>query len=380
MTLQADAQGIVSVAHLRRYLQVHGWNSRDFAEGRLALYTLPATFEGDSDIEVVLPTSDRKGFEQDIRAALRTLSQLVDRSIEQIVSDIRALGFDIIRSRVPDEYVREDSIELRVAAEFLEGMKTLLATTATAELKPFRFNPRMLPKGAEYASRCRFGHTFHGSFGFIVESPLEMNREPQIFESAQSPPFERQVVQRLMRGLLSIPTAMSKEDPSFISQSYETGLNANMCDALGDLIEETGIARFKIGVTLSPEWKPVEDMENIPELTMELRHVELLREAAKTLRRDEESTWQTIVGRVQKLEAEGNPADLLHNEERREVQVHWDSPDGLVKVRVVLGPEDYLAAVDAHKAGHPIRVKGLLTHPGRNWILQNPSDFSVTSD
>jgi hypothetical protein len=35
--------------------------------------------------------------------------------------------------------------------------------------------PRAMPGALKYADNCRFGHTFRGSFGFTIESPIEEN-------------------------------------------------------------------------------------------------------------------------------------------------------------------------------------------------------------
>jgi hypothetical protein len=50
---------------------------------------------------------------------------------------------------------------------------------------------------------------------------------------------------------------------------------------------------------------------------------------------------------------------------------------GDIQVRVRLTPHDYLAAIEAHRDGRPVRLRGTLERKGRLWILSNATDFSV---
>lgn len=378
MTQDTEAIRDISADVLRRYLAMHGWTARSFTERKLVLFTLPAE-AGDDEIEIVVPTAmDRERALPSIRAALETLSQIEERPLVDLAMDIRSIAFDIIRSRVPDEYVRQDTIELKLAAEFIESMRALLGSTATTELAPGKYFGRTRKEASDYASRCRFGHTFRGSFGFVVESPVGLNDEPTMAGVPQEVPFARRVVQRLARGLDAVQRAAKQDDPSPITQEYQAGLSANMCDDLIDLVERTGLAKLRIGIDLSPEWQAPDGLQNQSEFSVEIRHVDLLRAAARTLRADEVKRPAHVVGRIRTLETEGNPADLLQDNSDREIIVNWDSQDhGLIRVRIYLAPEDYLSAVEAHKAGRFISVRGILEHRGRTWTLAAPMDFSV---
>jgi hypothetical protein len=65
----------------------------------------------------------------------------------------------VVQSRVPDAMVRDDTINLEVAINYITGLKSLLAATATTEIQPDPFFLRVKKEAAEYADRCRFAHT-----------------------------------------------------------------------------------------------------------------------------------------------------------------------------------------------------------------------------
>ena len=71
--------------------------------------------------------------------------------------------------------VFDDTILLEVATGYITGIRSQLAATATTEIQPDPFFLRVKKEATQYADACRFGHTFRGSFGFTVESPIVPN-------------------------------------------------------------------------------------------------------------------------------------------------------------------------------------------------------------
>jgi hypothetical protein len=214
----------VPLGLLRRYLIFHGWKmpelvmsagsrldgdsyaERFFRERAVGtrnvdLYVLSEP--GEEKIELAVPRLlDTKETFRRLDGALETLSQLEGRDRIELVAAVRSIGFDSVKSRIPDAQVYEDTINLNQAVKYTWKMKQLLAAGATTEILPDAYFSRLKKKGTEYAEHCRFGHTFKGSFGFTIESPVGPNPEPVLpeMEQAQSFPFERKVMHRLARG------------------------------------------------------------------------------------------------------------------------------------------------------------------------------------
>lgn len=360
----------VSLEALRRYLQLKGWTESKTRSEATSLFTLP--FEGDR-LEVPLPTRrDFEGFERLITDALRTLSQLTDSDTPDLLDDINSLGFDRIRSIIPDELVRYDTIDLGIASGFITSAKRLITTTATTELEPSTFFGRVTKEAQAYTDRCRFGHTFRGSFGFTIESPLVRNDEPSFPGVAQSPPFERRVVQRLVRGLHDVREAEASENPSIIAENYQRGFNANMCDAFVELVDKTS-DRLAIQIAWSPEWTPPFDVPPVPTFHIQPSTLAIIQDASNSLRRAETAKHYTLVGTVIRLKSEHNPADLLDVSSPREIVLQWNSPDfGQLNVKVILSPTDYIVALEAHKTGRLISITGMLERINRTWVLSSP--------
>ena len=168
----------VPLGLLRRYLVAHGWRraeerrpsivapsqspiTRAILDGRSGgrrnfdLYVLSE--DELDDIEVVLPREQVSAdYLRQIDGAIRTLSDIEGRNPGQVITDVRLIGFDVVRSRIPTMMVYDDAIHLEVAAEYITGVKSLLAATATTEIQPDPYFLRVKKEASEYADRCRF--------------------------------------------------------------------------------------------------------------------------------------------------------------------------------------------------------------------------------
>jgi hypothetical protein len=92
---------------------------------------------GLADIELVVPqTLGTSEAARRLDGAIETLSQMQGRDRIQIIADVRSIGFDVVKSRIPDELVYEDTIHLDQAVNYTAGVKRLLAASATTEIAP----------------------------------------------------------------------------------------------------------------------------------------------------------------------------------------------------------------------------------------------------
>lgn len=376
--MERDIEAIkaLSLQSVKRYMRFTGWSRSQRLGGGLELYVLR---DGDQPpVEVVLPEAQSPDAVRRVSFALRSLSQLHGLTIPELVASVQSLGFDIIKPKLPDHIVRNDSIALEVAADFILKMKRMMEISATAELGGERYFGRVRKEAQDYAQRCRFGHTFRGSFGFVIESPVQQNDEPTMDGVDQEPPFERKVVQRIARGLKAVVAARAADDPSLLVQDYGSGLNANMAEELADVIEITGGATVSFGLSLSLEWRSPPDLQPQSQVEVGPGCIDVMREAARRLRQQEIDRNRVISGRITKLKSEDDPSDFLQPGGGREVVVKWRSPDlGDLNVKVLLPPQEYLEAVEAHKAGRAVSVRGLLDKVGRSWELRDPTEFAV---
>ncbi len=400
MTGDGDIKPVmVPLGLLRRYLTARGW--RRGSAGRssfgdvqnpvvLAAFQARSTGrrtadlfvfseDGADDVELIVPR-ERVGSDYDRRMvdAIRILSVVEDRDTMEVINDIRAVGYDVVRSRIPDTLVFDDTIHLEIAANYTFGIKSLLSSIATTQIDPQPYFLRVRKEAKEFADRCRFGHTFRGSFGFTIESPLAPNNEPTLPEIGQVAPFERLVIERFARGMLNLCDAVRKDDPTTLVADAKLGFSANAYEQLANLLEDTSPGGMDFAFSFSPEWGAPPELSTATEFSIGQAHVEVSRTVAKMLRTEFVPRPEKVFGRVVRLESDADPSDLLNPTGEREIAIQWSSADlGDVQVRVRLVPKDYLLALDAHASGRPVSVSGTLEKRGRPWVLTSPADFDV---
>jgi hypothetical protein len=400
-----NVREIVPLGLLRRYLTLQGWHlaelpgasvpvtnvpsntpnlpdinffqSRSVGRRNVDVFVLSET--GLDDIELIVPRdSNGSDFERRLQGVIVTLSQVEDKEPDQIIGSIRSIGFDVVRSRIPDTQVIDDSIYLESAKNYINGMKELLAATATTELRPLPFFGRQAKEGVEYSDKCRFGHTYRGSFGFTIESPLSSEKTENLLNIEPSAPFERRVIQRLATGIQHVCEAVDIGDVAPLIDGFHNGFSANGCDRFASLIHDTAYGGMSFDFAFSPQWAVPSRLARSIEFAVGPRHVEMARVAADRLRGESVSMPADIFGMVVRLQNEADPSDLSAIMGEGEISVlHAHDFYGDMHVRITLAPAEYLKAVEAHSLGRAVRVSGTLVRKGRYWYLNTPSTLTV---
>jgi len=361
----------ISLVQLRRYLISHGWRRPSDNRAAENIFALDDVFR------IVLPaSSEDSDASRRIRDAMRTLAGIRETDYSEMASEIQTAGYDVVRSTIPSEFIRDESVSLNVALAFTQEIKALLSSTASAEIKPLPFLGRVRKAGLEYSDACRFGHTFRGSFGFVVESPLPAPT-PDLLEGLRVVPFERRVVQRFARGISAVVAAVATQSLDPITDGVRTGFNANGCEIFSNLITEVSPGRLDVAISFDDEI-PSDLGPGQEVFKLGLEHAEAASEAARTLRRNDIDLPVAIVGLTIRLQNQTDPSDIAAATGEHEVVVLWTSEDyGDIQVVINLDPGDYLRAVSAHGAGRPVAVAGNLRKIGRKWMLADPRNFSV---
>jgi hypothetical protein len=366
----------VPLGSLMRYLTVSRWRRRTLPSGIVVFAMGP---END-DIEIVLPaTTNARDLHERLANAVTTLSALERRSFDEVIAEIRAIGYDLVLPSLPDSAIREDTITLGTAEQFIQHLKRILAASAHGELHVGPYFLRVDGNAKDFAENCRFGHTFRGSFGFTVESPVGPHTSELAVEEVSVPPLQRRAIRRLARGLRIIEAAIGGEDPSEIVKGYQSGLNANACDELADLLEMPQVGQVKFDIVFSPEWGFPPDLGRAPQANIhQAIGSRVIRDAAKALRVVHYDRMRTIVGMVRTLHSDENPSNLFEISGSQDIVVEWLSQEfGRKNIQISLGPEEYLEAVEAHKSGRQISVDGELEQDSRPWRLENPREFRL---
>lgn len=366
----------VTIDDLRRYLLAHSWRVVDHPNRRIQVYELR---EGD-DIEssLLLPTSaDLADSWQMVSDAVSILSSIRGTTPDKIVHQISGWDRDVLRVRLFKLAGSERSLPLDVASEMIFDLRQFIGHSAYTEFDPRPSFDKAGGISRDFVHQCRFGHTFAGSFGITVESPVQVENLLPLEGVVPEIPFERRVFERIANGFQTLHKSIKEDSLDPLLHGYKTGLNANMCRALSDAYEAVDGRRIEydfwwstaLASSYTADWQP---------FIYEGRAFEFSRAAALELEKAEEISESVIEGRVYALKSETPPGLDEQQQFEHVITMYWDrEKGGPVGIRVPLAPDQYIGACDAHKEGRKIRIVGYPEKQGKFWTLTKGRDFTI---
>ncbi len=365
---------------LQAYVEETGWRDVKYPSDRLLVFEGPENDDG-NPLLLSLPT--RRGFrdtDDRLLDAINLLAAVEQTSPNTILEKIRSRDRDTMHLRL---HLPSNNLPSVEAISFImSGWRDLITFSACMEqeLKPYFEEP--IPIGKQQAEHFWFGHTFQGSFGLTIESvvaepplgnlPSSLGVEDHIFL-----PIERRVIERITRGLLFAQEAERMGSYRIISDNFTLGLNANMCNALLEVLNGIQDAEMEITVTWSPRWKPSDDILSSDSILLQRNISQYVKGAARALKNTTRETQKAA--QIQDVLVFGPIIEMNSDDvDHRTITISWQERQERVIIPLEL--EDYQRACDAHRDGQPISVRGRLIKKGRSqrsWTLINPYDFMV---
>ena len=375
----------IPIGNITTFLDEEGWKLESERGDRWHVYSGEPNSDNDS-FEIVLPkTTGSPEYPLYVMHMIEILSSLANKSHELIVQDIQNVCRDVLLVRV-DDRVGTTSIPMDLAAKQIPKLKQLVAYAACSE-KTQRAHYRNSSQGKVMAEHFRFGHTVAGSFGYRVESAVgervlfhedhNQLRQLEIFEEheiEETPPLERRVLERIVRGLAATAKTVELRDTKPLVDGYFSGFNANMCQALLEICKGHD-KPIEYNVSWSKKFPVPKDIKQHNSIRIDRTHFDYLNAATQKLKETAPEKI-SIEGRVTALSSEDDPRS--EDVDDRSVIVRVTSGRFKSrKLRIALGKRDYERADKAHMHWNTISVTGVMRQIGSHWHLNDPSDFDV---
>lgn len=366
----ASALERVSLFDVRTYLEQHGWHRISSKNDRWTIFQLR---RADSDqLELILPAREHYAdIQERIRQAVSSLSQIEDRQFEEVCADLVATNADslLVRLQVSSE---SDSIPVAHAARHVKAIRNLLLYAGCSEIQARPHFEQPSTASFELLAGFEFCHTYKSSFGFEISNAIT---KPASTADFFDTPVRRRMIERIARGVQLLDTAVNKEDPKVLIESYESGLNARMCDALVDIGLEGQLA-FDIGIDWAASLAPSEDVLAFQDRRIGEAQISLLKYASEQLK-IVKPKLERIDGLVVNLHCVADPKE---GHAKRTVAVRVDHPQhGTIEVKLSLGSDWYLLAINAHSKGTKISAIGELQRKGNTWSLDAITSIDALS-
>ena len=381
MVFKNEIRSHLHLEDVTAYIRKSGWIKQDHPNANLLVFTGPQKDDSGNEIKLVLPNgNDFSDSEKKISTAVHLLSELEKLSIAEIIQKIKNRGVDILRQRIFNN-TRLSNLPLELAPSIIQRLRDLVYHAACSEEDPQPYFDKGRKIGKVYTQKCRFGHTFHGSFGLSIEMPIPPNSTPSFPNEAEAVPLERRIMERIIRGLQISANAVHEGNVDIITNGFDKGFNANLCEVMTQLTESLEEFNIEYSMLWSSEFSVEQDIRAFSNITIEPSvYRPFFESAAKSLRAARESIETEIFGKITHLQAlsiDDNEEDGLKTD-ARQIVIYWEMENGRkTNIRVSLNPEDYRSACDAHKDSKAVSIKGKPEKHGKFWILTSPSGFKI---
>lgn len=372
---------IIGADDLSSFLLDQGWRKEPAKDPRCATFFSPELDDFGNPITLRLPI---KGDIFDayplIETSLRVLSSYYGSDEQQFAKKLVAMKSDIVRKRVPS--LRPDSISIEIATKVLGSFVSIGNDANRIEKSMTLQQKAKLPT---FGQMSRMGHTFPGSFGFTVFTPLPDSVQEDlgtaINQRLQVPqvPFQRRVIERIARELSSVSKAMESNDIAPLVEDSDFAVSRKLCDSVASLWGKQSNLEVEYEFEWSSRWKVTDAVALLTKPVFLTPNAKpLLQEAAKHLQLQETPAHQIVTGVVSDLHKVYGDFAKTEKDRKRMITIMWEPiPKQIRRVQVVLNPFEYQMAVQAHDNDRIIRIEGLIRRKAPLYQLIEPRNLQV---
>jgi|GEM_PF-7069265 len=361
----------IQLQDIINYLQSHGWVPLRVENKHVRIFTAPAEYVVDRPIRTILPHDDtyEDTFER-IALTINLLSKLEKIPPQEIIHFLSQTNKDLLKIRV---LLKDgDFLTVEKASLFIDAIKNLLTYSACAVLSPKQpYFTHPIKKATKQIQKCLFAHTFPGSFGFAIGSPVIQLEFPEMRKIGSVE--NRQVIERIILGLHSLKKAVSMDNVEFMIDHFQQGLNANMCEALMALKQQTIAYDLEYSVEWASILPPLTEIAHLEPILLSTDEYKYLRIVRDRLRDQipQDGELEVIQGKIIKLESK-------KGENIRRIMI---SPINRIKqISINVSPEYYRLACNAHRDELDISVTGIVISKNNKLHLEDVTDFRVLND
>ncbi len=370
--LEEAVFGALNPQAIEKYLEAQNWKIFKRIEDEVSLWD---NYNANGEkFRVLLPLNKSlQDFCQSMGRVVRILSVFENRSQLHILEDFSTLVIgDVVRLKSQDVLNSiSGTLPIDDGVSLIQQSRDLVSAAACAAIEPKPVFPSRKPTQAtDYVKKTRLAQTERGSYIIKLISPLPP-KQLSLPEIKGPPPYERKVVNTLMKSLEALNSAATqvRKKGAFYFRPFQEivseGVSANLCEAIAD--PETTYRPIEISVTWSYALKSKEITPD--KVSFSVGSMPYIVEAAKRFR-EENPEEVNLTGYITTLHREETQGD-------GEITLACLIDSRQCKVKIELNEQNYNIAIRAHKKGAKIFCQGTLERKGNFYILKKITDFHV---
>jgi hypothetical protein len=355
----------IDPGEIKLYFESNNWTSIHYPTSTNILVFKNLQFPGRQlTIPVDLSAPD---YEDSLSIAINKLSELTEKSVNLILTEIEDYKFDVLRFRISSNEPDQNSIPLSLGHSSLLGVEQAIKSAACSVVQPqVRHAKLNKSESSTLIQHSKMGHTENGSFVIKVSCPLyeRIDRSPMLF-GEENVPFTRKAITYLATGINKLTTAIQTNTIEALILNIKSGnspeISKNLCDSIQLFYDD----RINNNLEIKLNWSTLLPQQNSnilnTRLLIESNQFSLIDAIGREIAVDLPSPIETYIGTVEELRGEMGPDGLRSGE----VILKLFVDDRIVRSRVILDESQYQSAYQAHgDSSAAVRVRGIL-QPGR---------------
>lgn len=372
--IELSALQALAPVDVQQHLQGHGWRL-DRSRADVARYLPPDDARGTVAVELLMDKSFAD-FSRRMAELVDALAAWEKRSPKEVLDELLVPPADIIRFRYLSTWDQAGFIGIDESLRIRTAQRQMLLAAAHSALAARPHYPRLgRPEATALLAQCIEGPTARGSHVTQVHVPLPpVVGEPSLAggDPAASDPYPRRVTRVLAAALSDINDLVKQGRRGELLRRCEHGVSSNLLASLADLCPVGASSSLEISMSWARTRPPPPGAPG-PKV-LDAGFFPVFRAAAEQLRETSPLSGMEVEGHVSALRQDRK--DLLVEGEIVVVTELEDRP-GLSKLRIVLAPDDFRKATEAHEQAARVRVIGTLVRRGRFLMLEHPAGFEI---
>ena len=328
-------------------------------------------YAGPSLPEIVIPRTQQLGdYALVVSQLIGIFARVAEVSETTLYNDLITADRDVIRARVSE--AADGSVDIDSGVNLVKGARDLVLAAACSLNDPQPLHRTGAHREAnDFLRRMRLGQTEHGSFVVALMTPTIppptrnfLTSDPEMGATITGRKVTTHLSTALFVARAAAELASSGNDSAF-PKVVPVGVNANLCEALADMIDPFGA--LDISITWA-RTRPTATARDTVRFTND--YAPILREAAQSFRSQEPQPEVQLFGSVHILRRDESDDDGT-------VTIRAPVNGSIRSIRAVLRQGDYHRAIRAHEERLPVIVSGDLEQIGARWHLHNPQIIAV---
>lgn len=366
------------------FLLRNGWEKVDSSRGGLTFYYKQAAH---GEMEILLPNSrEIASYHQLLNDAVRMYSEFENQQNELTVQEIQNIDKDLHSFRIINS--SDQSAPILLVNKILSSAETMFKDALEYERKHYDYKNKpdeekeflsSIDIKDEYLYHCRLRHTWKGSFGLTIETPLLM---PSIglFDDVPDT-LGRKVTNRIVRSYGIVSNAVKEHSYSYILDNIENDTGKiTLFRSFPGLIEHLRNNKIEISVAFSPLLKIDKSIEEYRKIEINQNTIALLQRALEEISKNEKIETIKLVGFPKILKA--SRKDLSDdNLFRSRIVTVEGFAEGIGKINLTfdLPLEAYQKAVRAHETLRSVVAVCKIKKHKKRWQVIDLLDFELFS-